>query len=166
MVIEGCRNQLGWADANSTEMNENTQHPVVIYMPEVSKTHMGGTMRCGARVTRFVQPNSKSGTTSIKLYVSSLTRIESLYAAFGAVHNGGILERHRHRYEVNPENVETIEKSTGLAFVGKDETGQRMEIVERPSHPYFVGVQYHPEFLSRPLNPSPLFVGLLQASSQ
>ena len=74
-------------------------------------------------------------------------------------------ERHRHRYEVNPDIVAGIEKA-GLQFVGKDETSTRMEICELPrsEHPYYVGCQYHPEFQSRPLLPSPPFLGLLLAS--
>ena len=73
-------------------------------------------------------------------------------------------ERHRHRYEVNPDLIERIE-AEGLVYVGKDETGQRCEIFELEGHPYYVGVQYHPEFKSRPEKPSPPFLGLLKAAS-
>lgn len=73
-------------------------------------------------------------------------------------------ERHRHRYEVNPTYVRDMELA-GLSFVGKDETGQRMEIIEIQDHPYYVAVQYHPEYLSRPMKPSPPYVGLLLAAS-
>jgi CTP synthase len=73
-------------------------------------------------------------------------------------------ERHRHRYEINPDLVGQIE-AAGLRFVGKDESGQRCEIFELDGHPYYVGVQYHPEFKSRPGRPSPPFLGLLLASS-
>jgi CTP synthase len=73
-------------------------------------------------------------------------------------------ERHRHRYEVNPELIERIE-GAGLRYVGKDETGQRCEIMELEDHPYFVGTQYHPEFKSRPYRPSPPFLGLLKAAT-
>ena len=73
-------------------------------------------------------------------------------------------ERHRHRYEVNPDLINQIEEE-GLVFVGKDETGQRCEIFELEGHPYYVGVQYHPEFKSRPEKPSPPFLGLLMAAS-
>ena len=73
-------------------------------------------------------------------------------------------ERHRHRYEVNPNMVSDLE-DRGLRFVGKDESGQRMEIVELKGHPYFVAGQFHPEFKSRPGKPSPLFLGLVLASS-
>lgn len=73
-------------------------------------------------------------------------------------------ERHRHRYEVNPNLVEQLEAG-GLRFVGKDESGQRMEVVELPGHPFFVATQFHPEFKSRPGQPSALFLGLVLASS-
>lgn len=72
-------------------------------------------------------------------------------------------ERHRHRYEINPAYVEKLE-SHGLKFVGTDKAKTRMEIVELDDHPYYVGVQYHPEYLSRPLKPSPPFLGLILAS--
>jgi len=74
-----------------------------------------------------------------------------------------IKERHRHRYEVNPELIIKIEEA-GLIYVGKDETGQRCEIMELRDHPYYVGTQYHPEFKSRPGRPSPPFLGLLKAA--
>lgn len=72
-------------------------------------------------------------------------------------------ERHRHRYEINPKYVEQLE-AKGLRFVGTDEEKTRMEVVELDNHPYYVGVQYHPEYLSRPLKPSPPFIGLILAS--
>jgi len=77
--------------------------------------------------------------------------------------NAQVDERHRHRYEVNPDLISKIE-SQGLVYVGKDETGQRCEIFELEGHPYYVGVQYHPEFKSRPEKPSPPFLGLLMAA--
>lgn len=73
-------------------------------------------------------------------------------------------ERHRHRYEVNPRLVAELEQ-TGVAFVGQDESGERQEIIEIAEHPFFLAVQFHPEFLSRPNRPSPPFVGLLLAAS-
>jgi CTP synthase len=85
-------------------------------------------------------------------------KIKSLYGEGESVD-----ERHRHRYEVNPDIIEDIE-AAGLVFVGKDETGQRCEIFELEGHPYYVGVQFHPEFKSRPGRPSPPFLGLLQAA--
>ena len=85
-------------------------------------------------------------------------KIRGLYGEGDAVD-----ERHRHRYENNLHHIERIEKA-GLRFVGKDETGQRCEIFELDGHPYYVGVQFHPEFKSRPHRPSPPFLGLLKAS--
>jgi CTP synthase len=144
-VIEFARNICGMADAESAEFNPDTPTPVVVYMPEISKTHMGGTMRLGLRPTVFQEGSENS-------------RVYKLYG-----NKASIDERHRHRYEVNPELAPQIEEK-GLKFVGKDETGQRMEIVELDDHPYFVGCQYHPEYLTRPLNPCPLFRGLILAS--
>jgi len=144
-VIEFCRNVLGWKDSNSTEFNDNTPHPVVIYMPEISKTHLGGTMRLGSR--RTIINDEKS--IAFKLYNG----------------NKNIHERHRHRYEVNPDLIESIEDA-GMKFVGKDDTGQRMEILEISNHPFFFATQYHPEFKTRPTKPSPPFYGFLMASSK
>ncbi|EFJ26718.1 hypothetical protein SELMODRAFT_97444 [Selaginella moellendorffii] len=139
-VIEFARSVLGLDGANSTEFDPATPHPCVLYMPEISRTHKGGTMRLGVRRTFFQKPNCLTS----KLYGN-----ESF-----------VDERHRHRYEVNPELVDRLEEA-GLTFVGKDETGRRMEIVELPEHKYFVGVQFHPEFKSRPGKPSPVFLGKL-----
>ncbi|XP_049410276.1 uncharacterized protein LOC125873374 isoform X2 [Solanum stenotomum] len=143
-VIEFARSILGLLDANSTEFDHNTQNPCVIFMPEGSKTHMGGTMRLGSRRTYFKVADCKSA----KLYGNQ----------------SFIDERHRHRYEVNPDMVQQLEDA-GLSFTGKDESGHRMEIVELPNHPYFIGVQFHPEFKSRPGTPSALFLGLIAAAT-
>ncbi|CAN8018104.1 unnamed protein product [Ixodes persulcatus] len=142
-VIEFSRNVLGWADANSTEINPESKHPVIIEMPEHHVGQMGGTMRLGKRKTIFNTHDS----ILRKLYMNADV----------------IEERHRHRYEVNPAFAPDLEKA-GLHFVGKDETGKRMEIIEFPDHPYFVGVQFHPEYISRPLKPSPPYLGLVLAS--
>ncbi|KAH7544841.1 hypothetical protein FEM48_Zijuj01G0028900 [Ziziphus jujuba var. spinosa] len=149
-VIEFARSVLGLRDANSTEFDNTTKNPCVIFMPEGSKTHMGGTMRLGSRKTYFQVMDCKSA----KLYGNK---------SFIDGNKRFIDERHRHRYEVNPEMVARLE-SAGLSFTGKDETGQRMEIVELRNHPYFIGVQFHPEFKSRPGKPSPLFSGLIAAA--
>lgn len=143
-VIEFAINVLGLERANSEEFNKQTPDPVVIFMPEGSKTHMGSTMRLGSRRTLFQTPDC----IIAKLY-----------------HNSDhVDERHRHRYEVNPDMVGMIEDA-GLRFVGKDETGKRMEVLELPNHPYYVGVQFHPEFKSRPGRPSAPFLGLILAAS-
>ena len=144
-TIEFCRNVLGLSGANSTEFEDNPEHAAVVFMPEISKTHLGGTMRLGSRPTLWQVDGSK---------------IRALYGPGEAVD-----ERHRHRYEVNPDLIERIE-AEGLVFVGKDESGQRCEIFELNDHPYYVGVQFHPEFKSRPGRPSPPFLGLLQAASK
>ena len=143
-TIEFSRNVLGMEGANSTEFEDNPEHAAVVFMPEISKTHLGGTMRLGSRPTLW----QHAGST-----------IRELYGPGDAVD-----ERHRHRYEVNPDLIHSIE-SEGLVFVGKDESGQRCEIFELNDHPYYVGVQFHPEFKSRPGRPSPPFLGLLKAAS-
>mgnify|MGYP001340254579 FL=1 len=143
-TIEFCRNVLGLEGANSTEFEEDSKNPAVVFMPEISKTHMGGTMRLGTKPTPFLVDDCK---------------MRRLYG--GGSH---VDERHRHRYEVNPELISDIE-GAGLVFVGKDETGERCEIMELEGHPYYVGTQYHPEFKSRPDRPSPPFLGLLKAAA-
>mmetsp|Transcript_47679 Transcript_47679/g.79103 ORF Transcript_47679/g.79103 Transcript_47679/m.79103 type:complete len:696 (+) Transcript_47679:132-2219(+) len=144
-VIEFCRNVMQLKGANSTEFEEGTPHAAVIFMPEGDKENMGGTMRLGSRVCNL-QPRS------IAKY---------LYHAQSQVY-----ERHRHRYEVNPTLVSQIEQN-GLRFTGKDEKNERMEIIELPvkQHPFFFGCQFHPEFKSGPLRPSPPFQGLIKAAS-
>ncbi|KAK8453268.1 hypothetical protein SEVIR_5G255400v4 [Setaria viridis] len=143
-VIEFARSVMKLRGANSTEFDPAATSPCVIFMPEGSKTHMGATMRLGSRRTYFQVTGSKSA----KLY-GNATSVD---------------ERHRHRYEVNPDMVPDFERA-GLQFVGKDESGTRMEIIELPSHKFFIGAQFHPEFKSRPGKPSPLFLGLIAAAS-
>ncbi|XP_055905328.1 CTP synthase [Eupeodes corollae] len=142
-VIEFSRNMLGLKDANTTEINPDTSNPVVIDMPEHNTGQMGGTMRLGKRMTVF-----KQGDSIIKRLYGNPQTIE---------------ERHRHRYEVNPKFVPELEKA-GMSFVGMDTEKERMEIMELKGHPYYIATQYHPEYLSRPLKPSPPFLGLILAS--
>ena len=146
-VIEYARNMCGMPKADSTEFNKSTPEPVVVFMPEVSKTHLGGTMRLGARKTILQTVDC----ISAKLYQVDKE----------------IDERHRHRYEVNPSMVKKIGEK-GLRFVGMDTEGERTEIIELPGsvHPYYVAAQFHPEFKSRPGRPSPLFLGLILAASK
>ncbi|KAG0538720.1 hypothetical protein BDA96_03G261000 [Sorghum bicolor] len=143
-VIEFARSVMKLRGANSTEFDPATTSPCVIFMPEGSKTQMGATMRLGSRRTYF----HVNGCKSAKLYGNA----------------SSVDERHRHRYEVNPDMVPDFERA-GLQFVGKDESGKRMGIIELPSHKFFIGAQFHPEFKSRPGKPSPLFLGLIAAAS-
>ncbi|KAH7655094.1 Peptidase C26 protein [Dioscorea alata] len=143
-VIEFSRFVLDLERANSDEFDSATPYPVVIFMPEGSKTHMGSTMRLGSRRTFFKDADCLAS----KLYQNS----------------SFVDERHRHRYEVNPDFVNRLE-AAGLKFVGSDESGKRMEILELKDHPYYVGVQFHPEFKSRPGKPSALFLGLILAAT-
>jgi len=144
-VIEFARNVLNKKDANSTEINPDTPHPVVVDMPEHTQGDLGGTMRLGRRSTLFNTDKSI---------------LRKLYGDQDKVD-----ERHRHRYEVNPDLIDEFE-SAGMKFVGRDVDNQRMEIMEleQSAHPYYVAVQYHPEYLSRPLRPSPPFLGLILSS--
>jgi len=144
-VIEYTRNVMDLKDSNSTEIDPETPHPIVIDMPEHNQGQMGGTMRLGKRSTIF------NGESILKQMYGNVASVD---------------ERHRHRYEVNPQYVDKIE-AAGLRFVGRDDTGTRMEIMELPAaiHPYFVATQYHPEYISRPLKPSPPYLGLVLAAS-
>ncbi|MDG5776241.1 CTP synthase [Haloarculaceae archaeon H-GB2-1] len=138
-VVEYARNVLGHEDANSAEIDPDTSYPVIDILPEQYEVEdMGGTMRLGAHETNIAE-----GTLANRVY--------------GAT---SCTERHRHRYEVNPEYIEELEDA-GLVFSGR--SNNRMEIVELPDHPYFLGTQFHPEFRSRPGRASPPFVGLVEA---
>uniref|UniRef100_A0A665T654 CTP synthase n=1 Tax=Echeneis naucrates TaxID=173247 RepID=A0A665T654_ECHNA len=144
LAINWARRQgKPFLDASSTEFYPKSKHPVVIDMPEHNPGQMGGTMRLGKRRTIFKTDDSV---------------MKKLYGGFEYIE-----ERHRHRFEVNPELKHHFE-AKGLKFVGQDEEGERMEIIELEGHTYFVGVQYHPEFTSRPIKPSPPYFGLLLAA--
>jgi CTP synthase (EC 6.3.4.2) len=138
-VVEYARNVLGLTGAHSAELDESTPHPVIDILPEQEGLDdMGGTMRLGTHTTDI-----SDGTLAHDLYGDDCE------------------ERHRHRYEVNPDYIPDLE-AAGLVFSGQ--SGRRMELVELPAHPYFVGTQFHPEFRSRPTRASPPFVGLLDAA--
>lgn len=144
-VIEFARNVLGNKRATSEEFDKDApaEDRFTVYMPEVDKTQMGGTMRLGEREARFVGKPSK---------------LRELYGA-DVIH-----ERHRHRYEIAQDKIDALENA-GLHFVAKDETGERMEVFEVENAPYYVGCQYHPEYLSRVLDPSKPILGLVAAAS-
>ena len=146
-IVEYARNVLGLEGASSTEIEEASDNPVIVFMPEIDPNQMGGTMRLGSRQTLF------------KRYDGSPSMAERIYSK-----EKGIWERHRHRYEVNPDYIERLEKS-GLHFTGVDERGERMEIVElaEAEHPFFFATQFHPEFKTRPEAPSPPFAAFIQA---
>lgn len=146
LVVEYARNVLGMKDANTVEINPKTPYPVIDIMPDQKKKleirDFGGSMRLGT-------------------YPCVVAKKTIAYEAYKKTK---IDERHRHRYEVNPEYVETFEKS-GLVFSGKSPNGVLMEIAELPRsvHPFMLGTQFHPEFLARPLSPHPLFTVFIKA---
>lgn len=143
-VIEYARDVVGWKDANSTEFDANTAHPVIDLMADQrGVTQKGGTMRLGAYPCVI-----KPGTLAERLYQAT-----------------EISERHRHRYELNydSEGREAIEKA-GLVVSGTSPDGKLVEIVELPDHPYFIAGQFHPEFKSRPTKAHPMFDGLVAAA--
>lgn len=142
-VIEYSRNVLGLKDANSTEMNEGTSHPVIDLMEEQKTiTDKGGTMRLGAW-----KCDLKPGTLAAKIYGNKAQ----------------IMERHRHRYEYNGDYFTQLE-SAGLKASGINPDTNLVEIVELAEHPFFIGVQYHPEYKSTVANPHPLFVNFVAAT--
>lgn len=144
-VIEFTRDVLGWKDANTTEINEKTKHPVIHLMEGQEKklagTGLGGTLRLGSYACHL-----GAGTLARKLYGAEM-----------------VSERHRHRYEFNNTYRQEI-ADAGLVLSGVNPEKDLVEIVELKDHPFFVGVQFHPEFQSRPLSPHPLFVGFLKAA--
>jgi len=141
-VVEYARNVCGLAGANSTEVDPDAEHRVIYKLQDLlGVDDMGGTMRLGSYVCKL-KPGS---------------RAEAIYGA------SEIRERHRHRYEFNQAYLETIERH-GLLVSGVTPDGKFVEIAELPSHPWYVAVQYHPEFKSRPLAPHPLFKDFVRAS--
>ncbi len=147
MIIEYARNVLGLKDANTAEINPNSSAVVIDIMPDQKKKlaegNYGGSMRLGAYESKL-----KEGTIAMKAYGKEI-----------------ISERHRHRYEVNPEYIKKIEDA-GLVFSGVSPDGRLMEIAELPKnkHPFFLGTQFHPEFLARPLAPHPLFTEFIKVA--
>ena len=174
-VLEFARNVCNISTAASAEFDPNTPDPLIIFMPEIDPTTLGGTMRLGLKPTHF-QPGSEWSKLGALYQNKNSHPTESSKLPNGIVQDNTssdgskepapliILERHRHRYEVNPAYIDTL-ASHGLAFVGKDDRGERMEILELKDHPWFVGVQFHPEFLSRVLRPSKPFLGFIAAAS-
>jgi CTP synthase len=143
-VIEWARNQAGLADATSAELDPDTAHPVIHLLPEQQDVvDLGGTMRLGVYPCRLA-----AGTLGQRLYGEEV-----------------VYERHRHRYEFNNAYRNQFLES-GYAISGTSPDGRLVELIELKDHPFFTACQYHPEFLSRPGKPHPLFLGLVEAAQQ
>jgi CTP synthase len=151
-VIEFARNVLGWADANSTEFDKDSGHPVVGLITEwadasgdvetrTEASDLGGTMRLGAQDCRL-----ENGSLVHDCYGKDV-----------------IVERHRHRYEVNNNFLAELQ-AAGLKVTGRSGDGSLVEVVEAPNHPWFVACQFHPEFTSTPRDGHPLFSGFVNAA--
>lgn len=147
-VVEFARHKCSMKGAHTTEIEPDTKYPVIDILPEqkelLKKNQYGATMRLGA-----YPANLKKDTKVWELYEKK----------------DKVSERHRHRYEVNPEMIEALEKN-GMVFSGASPDRKLMEFMELKDHPYFVATQAHPEFKSRPLRPAPLFFGLLRAAKE
>lgn len=143
-VIEFARHVCGLKCANSSEFNSHTPHPVIDLMPDqVGQVGSGGTMRLGA-------------------YPCKVRENTLLYTLYGAE---AISERHRHRFEFNNRYREELQES-GMTICGTSPDDLLVEAIELPDQSFYVGVQFHPEFKSRPSRPHPLFLGLLQAATR
>ncbi len=147
LTVEYARHVAGIAEAHTVEINPDTKDPVIDVMPEqkelIKEGKYGGTMRLGTYTAVL-----KDGSIAREAYRTA-----------------EVLERHRHRYEVNPEYVERLSKA-GLVFSGTSPDGVLMEIAELPKseHPFFLGTQFHPELIARPLSPHPLFTAFIKAA--
>ena len=141
-IVEFARHVLYYSDAHSVELNPATTHPVINLMPDQEGVEdIGGTLRLGAYPCEL-DPSSKA------------------CALYGTTH---IEERHRHRYEVN-NDFRTVLTENGMLLSGLSPDGRIVEMIEIPSHPWFLATQAHPEFKSRPNRPHPLFRGFVEAS--
>ena len=141
-VIEWAQNQAGLKEATSSELDPNTQHPVIHLLPEQQDiVDLGGTMRLGVYPCRL-----KEGSMAQKLYNEEV-----------------VYERHRHRYEFN-NSYRNLFIESGYIISGTSPDGRLIELIELQGHPFFTACQYHPEFLSRPGKPHPLFKGLIEAA--
>ncbi|RYP21445.1 hypothetical protein DL765_002235 [Monosporascus sp. GIB2] len=144
-VIQYSRDICGIAGATSQEFDNAAKDQVIIHMPDLDRRNMGGTMRLGLHKTIFEE--------------------DTQWSKLRALYGGGkvVEERHRHRYEVNPQYVERLVKA-GMNFIGKDTKGERMGVFELKDHPYYIGTQFHAEYQSRVLDPSKPYLGFVAAS--
>jgi CTP synthase len=170
LTIEYARHKLGLKDANTTEIDPKTKNPIIDIMPDQKKKmedkNYGGSMRLGAYPARLVPGTiayeayfkEKFQDPNSKIQINSKSKIKNTKSL--TIH-----ERHRHRFEVNPKYVEKLEKA-GLVFSGKSPDGTLCEIAELPrsQHPFFLGTQFHPEFMARPLSPHPIFTEFMKAA--
>jgi CTP synthase len=141
--IEFARHVAGLEGANSTEVDPDTPHPVIDLLPEQREIESkGATMRLGAYPC-VLQPGSRTAD------------------AYGTTQ---ISERHRHRWEFNPEYRDRLQ-AAGLFFAGSSPDGRLAEVIELPSHPFFVASQFHPEFKSKPFDPHPIFEAFVRAAT-
>ena len=147
-VVEFARNICGLKNAHTTEVNKDTPHPVIDIMEDqkisLRKKDFGATMRLGAHLCDLKEKS----------------QVHKIYSK-----KGQISERHRHRYELNNSYREHLEKA-GLVFSGINLDKNLVEIIELPSHPFFIGTQFHPEFKSRPFSPHPLFIAFIKTASR
>ncbi len=177
-IVEFARNVCGMKDANTTEVNPRTKYPVIDILPTqkkiIAESKYGGTMRLGAyaamlkdnsQVLKLYKETSRLKEDTLRLNL--LKKDKSQGFRLGKLEKKPVvLERHRHRYEVNPRFVKKIEEK-GLIFSGchiREDGTKLMEFIELPNHPYFIGTQGHPEFKSRLGDPAPLFYGFLKAA--
>lgn len=143
-IVAFARQVLGYADANSTEFDPHTTHPVVALLPEQNGVEdLGGTLRLGAYPCELAE-----GSKALALYGKKK-----------------IQERHRHRYEVNNDYRKALEEA-GMQLVGLSPEGRIVEMIELKDHPFYLGTQAHPEFKSRPNAPHPLFAGFVGAARE
>ena len=178
-VVEFARNVCGMENANTTEVDKKTRYPIIDILPQqkrlVEESKYGGTMRLGAyaamlkdnsKVLGLYKMSGRIGEDSRRILQLKRKGKESF--RLGILEKGKkiVLERHRHRYEVNPKFISKIEEK-GLIFSGyhiRKDKAKLMEFIELPKHKYFLATQAHPEFKSTLENPSPLFYGFLKAS--
>jgi CTP synthase len=186
LVIEYARNVLGLSGAHTAEINPRSPHPVIDVMPDQKKKiaagNYGGSMRLGLYPAKLMKDTIAYGAYNDAIRLSNEKSKKDLMRD-ATLHISVIKERHRHRYEVNPKYVKQLEKA-GLIFSGKSPDGTLMEIAELPrgngasdsiegsdvgrmnTHPFFLGTQFHPELLARPLRPHPLFTAFIGAAKR
>jgi CTP synthase len=147
-VIEFARHVAGLKDANSAEVDPKTKNPVIHIMPGqeklIAEKGYGGTIRLGGWPCKLIKG----------------TKLEKAYKKYGS--SDIVSERHRHRYEFNNDYRDTFE-NLGLKIAGASPDGKIVEAIEIKDHPFFIGVQFHPEYISRPLTPHPLFVEFVKS---